>query len=81
MSEARRAFDGWWNLSTEILPKNDEYKIVTIVDERGDTPYKYVDFGFYLESANKWIVHDEVRTDVVAWATMPIPFRGERRSE
>lgn len=42
---------GWIPVS-ERLPKNDDWVIVTILDERGDTPYRYTDFGWYLEAAN-----------------------------
>lgn len=63
----------WINVK-EKLPKNDDWKIVTILDENGDTPYRYVGFGRYLESANCWIVDNERRTDIVAWTNLPTPY-------
>lgn len=67
--------EDWWIPANELLPKNDEYKIVTILDESGDTPYRYVTFGWYLEEANCWIVDNEKRTDVIAWAVLPLPYK------
>lgn len=66
-----------WTPVTKSLPKNDDWVIVTILDESGDTPWRYTDFGWYLEEANCWIVEAEQRTDVIAWAEMPEPWRGE----
>lgn len=66
-----------WIPVSERLPKNDDWAIVTILDERGDTPFRYTDFGWYLEAANCWIVEAEQRTDVTAWMPLPDPWRGE----
>lgn len=69
---------GKWISVSDRLPKSDDWVIVTILDERGDTPFKYTDFGWYLEEANCWIVDAEKRKDVVAWMTLPEPYK-ERR--
>lgn len=66
-----------WTPMVEQPPKDDDWKIVTIIDESGDTPYKYTDFGWYLEEANCWIVGSDQRKDVVAWMSLPIPWKGE----
>jgi hypothetical protein len=57
------------------LPDNDDWVIVTILDERGDTPFRYTDFGWYLDRATCWIVDAEQRTDVIAWMPLPQPYR------
>ena len=67
--------DGWI-LCSESLPKNSDWVIVTILDENGDTPYRYTDFGWYLKAANCWIVYAEQRTDVTAWMPLPEPYKG-----
>ena len=64
-----------WILCSERLPKNDDWKIITILDESGDTPSRYTDFGWYLEAANCWIVEAEQRTDVIAWMPLPKPYK------
>lgn len=65
-----------WIPVTERLPKNDDWAIVTILDESGDTPYRYTDFGWYLEAADCWIVDAEQRNDVIAWMPLPEPRKG-----
>ena len=70
-----------WIPVTERLPNNDDWVIVTILDERGDTPFKYTDFGWYLEVANCWIIDSEQRTDVIAWMPLPKPYRGGENGE
>lgn len=66
-----------WIPVTKSLPKNDDWCIVTILDESGDTPFRYTDFGWYLEEASCWIVGAERWTGVVAWMLLPEPWRGE----
>lgn len=67
-----------WTPISEGLPKNDDWVIVTILDERGDTPFKYTDFGWYLEEANCWVVAAEQRTDIIAWMPLPEPYKEKR---
>ena len=64
-----------WIPCSERLPKYDDWVIITILDESGDTPSKYTDFGWYLEAASCWIVDAEQRTDVVAWMPLPEPYK------
>lgn len=67
--------DGWI-LCSERLPKDDDWVIVTILEERGDISYRYTDFGWYLEVANCWIIDAEQRTDIIAWMPLPKPYKG-----
>lgn len=64
-----------WIPCNERLPESDEFVIITILDERGDAPYRYADFGWYLDVANCWIVDAEQRTDVIAWMPLPRAFK------
>ena len=66
-----------WISVNRVLPKDDDWKIVTILDEHGDAPYRYTDFGWYLEQAKCWIIEAEQRTDVIAWAPLPEPYKEE----
>ena len=66
-----------WIPCSEKLPSNDDFVIITILDEHGDTKYRYSSFGWYLNVAKCWIVDDELRNDVVAWAPLPEPYKGE----
>ena len=69
---------GQWIPCSDRLPMSDDWVFVTILDEYGDTPFRYADFGWYLEAANCWIVDAEQRTDVVAWMPKPKPWNGEK---
>lgn len=69
-----------WILCSERLPENDDFVFVTVLDEQGDTPYRYSDFGWYLDRAKCWIIDIEQRTDVIAWMPLPEPYT-ERRTE
>ena len=71
---------GEWIPCSERLPTNDDWVIVSVLDEVGDTPYRYSDFGWYFDRAKCWIVESEQRTDVVAWMPLPKPY-GEREDE
>lgn len=66
-----------WIPANKELPKHDDWKIVTILEEYGDTQCRYTDFGWYLEEAECWIVDAERRTDVIAWAPLPEPYKEE----
>ena len=70
-----------WIPCDKELPKNDDWKIVTIYDDSGDNPYIYTDFGWYLEAGGYWIVHDEPRRDVVAWMVLPNPYKERKYNE
>lgn len=70
-----------WILCSERLPENDDFVVVTVLDERGDTPYRYSDFGWYLGSAKCWIVDAEQRTDIIAWMPLPEPYAERRTNE
>lgn len=76
---SNKVWNGEWIPVTEKLPKNDDWVIVTILDEWGDTPWTYTDFGWYLEAANCWIIDAQQRTDVIAWMPLPKPWKGEER--
>lgn len=65
-----------WIPVSERLPKDNGWVIITILDEYGDTPYRYTAFGWYLEVANCWIVDAEQRIDVTAWMPLPEPYKG-----
>lgn len=62
-----------WIPVTERLPKNDDFVIVTVKDESGDSPYVYSDFGWYFDRAECWIVETEQRTNITHWMPLPKP--------
>ena len=66
-----------WVPCSEKEPGTEDFVIISILDERGDTPFLYSDFGWYLDAAKCWIVDAEQRTDVVAWMPLPDPYKGE----
>ena len=63
-----------WIPCSEGLPANDDFVVVTVLDESGDTPYRYSDFGWYFNVAKCWIIDAEQRTDVIAWMPLPEPY-------
>lgn len=70
-----------WIPCSEKLPTNDDWVIVSVLDEVGDTTYRYSDFGWYFDMAKCWIVESEQRTDVVAWMPLPKPYKADRKTE
>lgn len=66
-----------WIPYSERRPNSEDFVIVTILDDRGDTAFRYSDFGWYLNKAGCWIVDAEVKTDVIAWMPLPDPYKGE----
>ena len=62
-----------WISVEERLPETDDFVIVAVLDERGDTPYQYTDFGWYLDAARCWIVNAEQRRDITHWMPLPEP--------
>lgn len=62
-----------WISVEERLPETDDWVIVAILDDRGDTPYQYADFGWYLDAARCWIINAEQRRDVTHWMPLPAP--------
>jgi len=65
-----------WIPCSERMPANDDWVIISVLDEAGDTLYRYSDFGWYFEMAKCWIVESEPRTDAVAWMPLPKPWKG-----
>lgn len=65
-----------WIPVEERLPDNDDWVVVTILDERGDTPFRYTDFGRYFNTPKCWFVSAEQRNDIVAWMPLPKPYKG-----
>lgn len=64
-----------WVPVTERLPENDDWQIITVLDECGDT---YSDFGWYLKAAKCWTIYAEQIANVIAWMPLPKPYRGEK---
>ena len=62
-----------WIDVKDKLPDNDDFVIVAIYDDHGDSPYMYTDFGWYFERANCWIVDAKERDDVIYWMPLPEP--------
>lgn len=75
-ADAQRGAVRWIPVS-DRLPENDDWVIVTILDEWGDTPWEYTDFGWYLEAGNCWVIDAKQRTDVIAWMPLPEPWEGK----
>lgn len=79
LAEAKTVEPQRWIPVAKQLPKNDDWVIVTVLDESGDTLCLYTDFGWYLEAADCWIIGSEQRNDVIAWMPLPTPWKAGRR--
>ena len=66
-----------WIPVSKALPKNDDWVIVSIYDDYGDTPWRYTIPGFYVPYGKCWIVDNEYCRNVIAWMPLPESWRGE----
>ena len=67
-----------WISTKERLPTSDNWVIVTILDESGDSRFTYTDTGFHWRDG-WWFVDNEVMSEdgsirVVAWMPLPEPW-------
>ena len=64
-----------WIPVTERLPEEDEEVNVTILDDNGDTPFRYVATAWYYKGI--WVANNERTFGVVAWMPLPEPAKLE----
>lgn len=62
-----------WIPVTKALPINDDWVIVSIYDDDGDTSWQYTTPGFYVPYGKCWIVDNEYCKNVIAWMPLPEP--------
>ena len=67
-----------WIPVTEALPINDVDVIVSVLDDSGDTPYRFTSVGWCTPNGQYWVVDNEMCYGVVAWQPLPEPWKGER---
>ncbi len=60
----------WNSMKYSDRPTDTEWKIVQIADDSGDMTFYYVDVGWYFPEADRWIVDNEPRNDIIAWADL-----------
>ena len=66
-----------WIPVSEALPKNDDWVIVSIYDNDGDTLWQYTTPGFYVPYGKCWIVDNEYCGNVIAWMPLPESYKGD----
>lgn len=67
--------DGWVPCSKR-LPSDDESVIVSVLDDRGDTPWKYTTVAWRYNGV--WISDNDILCGTaVAWMPLPKPYREE----
>lgn len=66
-----------WIPVTEALPINDADVIVSVLDDSGDTPYRFTSVGWCTPDGQYWVVNNEICYGVIAWMPLPEPYRGE----
>ena len=64
-----------WIPVTEALPINDV--IVSVLDNSGDTPYRFTSVGWCTPDGQYWVVDNEMCNGVIAWMPLPEPWRGD----
>lgn len=67
-----------WIPVTEALPINDVDVIVSVLDDSGDTPYRFTSVGWCTPNGQYWVVDNEMCYGVIAWQPLPEPWRGEK---
>ena len=70
-----------WIPCSERLPRTEDFMIITMLDDSGDIPIIYSDFGWYASVGGFWVVDNETRKDVVAWMPLPKPYGGVMPNE
>lgn len=66
-----------WIPCSERLPRTEDFMIITMLDDSGDIPIIYSDFGWYASVGGFWVVDNETRKNVIAWMPLPEPYGGE----
>ena len=66
-----------WIPVTERLPINDVDVIVSVLDNSGDTPYRFTSVGWCTPDGKYWVVDNVMCYGVIAWMPLPEPYRGE----
>lgn len=65
-----------WTPVSEGLPKDDEDVIVSVLDDYGDTPWKYTTVAWLCNGT--WISDNDILCGtVIAWMSKPKPYREE----
>lgn len=67
-----------WIPVTEAMPINDVDVIVSVLDDSGDTPYRFTSVGWCTPNGQYWVVDNEMCYGVIAWMPLPEPWRGDR---
>ena len=66
-----------WIPVTEALPINDVDVIVSVLDDSGDTSYRFTSVGWCIPNGQYWVVDNEMCYGVIAWMPLPEPWKGE----
>lgn len=65
-----------WIPCSKRLPSDDESVIVSVLDDRGDTPWKYTTVAWRYNGV--WISDNDILCGTaVAWMPLPKPYREE----
>lgn len=67
-----------WIPVTEALPINDVDVIVSVLDNSGDTPYRFTSVGWCTPNGQYWVVDNEMCYGVIAWMPLPEPWKGDK---
>ena len=62
-----------WIPVTEKLPINGVDVIVSVLDDSGDTPYRFTSVGWCITNGQYWVVDNEMCYGVIAWMPLPEP--------
>ena len=66
-----------WIPVTEKLPCTETDVLITVLDDSGDTPWKYTLRGWLTPDGKYWVADNEICHGVIAWMPLPEPWRGE----
>ena len=69
-----------WIPCSEKMPSDDEYVIVSVLDDHGDTPWKYTTVAWHCNGV--WILDNDILCGTaIAWMPLPMPYREESEVE
>lgn len=68
-----------WIPCSKWLPIGKGEVIVSCHDDSGDTSYDYTTCGWVTSEGEYWIVDNEINSHVVAWMSLPKPYKRKRQ--
>lgn len=66
-----------WTTVTKALPCTNTNVLVTVLDDSGDTPWRYTSVGWLTPDSKYWVVDNDLCYGVIAWMPIPEKYLGD----